>query len=73
MNIVLRGTAVEVKNTCNTDKIAQYSCDMNVKNCGLLLDCTPCSIILNVKDLYGAESCSQLALFYLETRQNCIG
>ena len=25
---------------CNTDKTAQYSCDMKVKTCGLLLACT---------------------------------
>ena len=58
---------------CNTDKTAQYSCDMKVKTCGLLLACTPCNIILNVKEFYGAESCSQVALFYLETRKNFIG
>ena len=56
---------------CNTDKTAQYSCDMKVKTSGLLLACTPCNIILNVKEFYGTESCS--ALFYLETRKNFIG
>ena len=41
--------------------------------CGLLLACTPCGIILNVKEFYGAESCPQVALFYLETRKNFEG
>jgi hypothetical protein len=59
--------------TCNTDKTAQYTCEMKVKTCGLLLACTPCNIILNVKEFYGAESCSQVALFYLETRKNFKG
>ena len=58
---------------CNTDKTAQYTCDVKVKTCGLLLACTPCGIILNVKEFYGAESCPQVALFYLETRKNFEG
>ncbi len=58
---------------CNTDKTAQYTCDVKVKTCGLLLACTPCGIILNVKEFYGAESCPQVALFYLETRKNIEG
>ena len=58
---------------CNTNKTAQYTCDVKVKTCGLLLACTPCGIILNVKEFYGAESCPQVALFYLETRKNFEG
>ena len=56
--------------TCNTDKTSVYSCIFKLKTCGVLLACSNCGIILNFKEFYGAESCSQVALFYLETTQN---
>jgi hypothetical protein len=60
-------------NKCKTDKTTQYTCDVKVKTCGLLLACTPCGFILNVKKFYGAESCPQIALFYPENRKNLEG
>jgi hypothetical protein len=37
------------------------------------LACTCCGIIVNYKEFYGAESCTQVALFYLETIDNYKG
>jgi len=58
---------------CNTDKTTVYTCDIKVKTCGVLLACTCCGIIVNYKEFYGAESCTQVALFYLETIDNYKG
>ena len=52
---------------CNTDKASQLSCPLKVKSRGIVLACDPCGIIAGYKEMYGAESCTQVALFYLET------
>lgn len=61
------------KNSCNVDKTTTFSCDFKVKTCGILLACSNCGIILNYKEFYGAESCKQVGLFYLETSNNFKG
>jgi len=64
---------VKSSSKCNTDKTSVFTCDVKVKTCGILLACSNCGIILNCKEFYFAESCSQVALFYLETVANYKG
>ena len=52
--------------TCNTDKSKIFACNMKCKTRGILLGCSPCGIILGFRELYGSESCSQVAQMYLD-------
>ena len=67
------GEQIRSTTVCNTDKTTVYTCDIKVKTCGVLLACTCCGIIVNYKEYYGAKSCTQVALFYLETIDNYKG
>ena len=55
---------------CNTDKSSQFACEMKCRTRGLALLCTNCGIIIAYKELFGSESCTQIALMYLEVRSH---
>ena len=58
---------------CNTDKASTTCCALKVKTRGLILACDPCGMIIGFKEMFGAESCTQVALFYLEIRNSYTG
>lgn len=55
-----------ISTTCNTDKSSIFSCEMKCKTRGIQLACGNCGIILGYRELFGAESCTQVAQMYLD-------
>ena len=55
---------------CNTDKTKVYTRELKTLTCGLNLICTNCGIIVGVKELLGAESCTQVATHLIEVKEN---
>lgn len=53
--------------TCNTEKSKLTSCDIKCKTRGILIMATNCGIVVSFREMYGAESLTQVALFYLDT------
>jgi len=53
--------------TCNTVKKFITSCDIKCKTRGILLCATNCGVVVSYRELYGAESHSQVAMLYLDT------
>ncbi len=52
--------------TCNTDKSKIFSCEMKCKTRGIQLACSDTGIIIGFRELYGAESCTQVAQMYFD-------
>ena len=52
--------------TCNTDKSKNFSWDMKCKTRGIQLACANCDIIYRFRELFGAESCTQVAQMYID-------
>ena len=53
-------------NFCQIDKTNMYSCLFKCKTRGLILAAYPCGILIGCRDMYGAESLSQIAHMYLD-------
>ena len=51
---------------CNTDKTNTFACDMKVKTRDIWLALTACGVIVGVRELFGSESVTQVANFYLD-------
>jgi hypothetical protein len=68
-----RNNSNEIKMSYNTDKSKFLSCDLKCRTRGLQLACMNCGIILVYKELYGSESCTQVALMYLQICANFSG
>ena len=51
--------------TCNTVKSQFYTCESKNKTRGVVIASSNCGIVLGWREIYGAESCTQVALFYL--------
>lgn len=52
--------------TCNTDKSKFFTCNMKCKTRGLQLACGNCGIVLAFRELFGSESCTQVAQMYID-------
>lgn len=52
--------------TCNTYKSRIFSCHMKCKTRGIQLACSDRGIVLGFRELYGSESCMQVAQMYLD-------
>ena len=66
----------EAIDDCNTEKINNFHCTIKVKTRGILLACTNCGIVIGAREIYGAESKTQVAMMYLDlvstiTKMNC--
>jgi hypothetical protein len=53
--------------SCNTLKLTVTSCDIKCKTRGILLSATNCGIAMSFRELYGSESCTQVALMFMDT------
>jgi hypothetical protein len=53
--------------SCNTLKLTVTSCDIKCKTRGILLSATNCGIVMSFRELYGSESCTQVALLFMDT------
>ena len=58
---------------CQIDKTEMYSCLFKCKTRGFILSAFDCGIILAYRDMYGAESLTQIAYMYLDIVQAYIG
>ena len=53
--------------SCNTDKDSKfYTCNFKVRTRGIVIAAFNCGIILGFREIFGAESLSQVAQFYLD-------
>ncbi len=59
--------------TCNTDKSKIFACEMKCKTRGVQLACSDSGIVLAFRELYGAESCTQVAQMYVDLCESFIG
>ena len=48
--------------TCNTDKTKVYNCESKTRACRIKIICTNCGIIVSYAELFGSESCTQVAV-----------
>ena len=51
---------------CNNDKTRFYTFFMKCKTIGVLIASTNCGIILGFRELFGSESPTQVANFYMD-------
>jgi hypothetical protein len=59
---------------CNKDKVTKFqSCNYKVKTRGLILAVNNCGIIAGAREMFGAESLSQMAQLYLDIVDNIEG
>ncbi len=58
---------------CNNDKTKVYTCLLKCKTIGILIAASPCGVILGLRELYGSESPTQTAYFYLDLVDNYEG
>ena len=63
----------ETDEYCNNDKTKVYSCLLRCKTIGILIMATNCGTILGMRELYGSESPTQAAEFYLDVCQHYQG
>ena len=57
---------------CNTEK-TQHSINNKCKTRGVVLAVHNCGIVLSFREIYGAESLTQVCFFYLDTLSNYKG
>jgi hypothetical protein len=55
--------------SCNTSKENVYSCQLKSRTVGIQISCCNCGIVHCWKELYGAESLSQVALLLVEIKE----
>jgi hypothetical protein len=53
---------------CNVDKTDSYTCDIKCRTRGIIIACTNCGVIIGSRELYGAESLSQVCQFFLDIK-----
>ena len=58
---------------CNNDKTKVYTCLVKCKTIGILILATTCGIVLGIRELYGGESPTQAANFYLDVCDHYVG
>lgn len=63
----------EISNTFNTDKSKVYTCESKTSTCGLQIFCSNCGLILGFKEMFGSESCTQVAVQLTEFRKHFKG
>ena len=56
--------------SCNTDKTKDYSCQLKCRTRGLELAATNCGIVVGYREIFLAESKTQVALMYLDICDN---
>ncbi len=66
-------TEIYTIKTCNTDKSKIFACEMKCKTRGVQLACSDSGIVLAFRELYGAESCTQVAQMYIDLCKSFIG
>ena len=59
--------------SCNTEKSQYYSCEVKCKTRGVIIAASNCGLVLGWREIYGAESCTQVALFYLNLANLYVG
>jgi hypothetical protein len=62
-----------MRETCNTDKSKDYSCDLKCRTRGIQLAASNCGIVLAFREIYLAETKAQVALMYLDICDNFVG
>lgn len=58
---------------CNVDKTDAFTCELKCRTRGLIIACNCCGIISGFKELFGAESLTQVALMLLEMKSYAAG
>ena len=61
------------ENACNVDKTDSYTCDIKCRTRGLLLACSNCGVIIAYRELFGAESLTQVAILFVDIFDNYKG
>ena len=56
----------QIRTGCNTDKTISFSCLLKCKTRGVELACTPCGLIIGIRELFGSESLTQVAQVYMD-------
>ena len=62
-----------IKPPCNNDKTRVFSCLLKCKTIGILIAATNCGMIIGSRELYGSESPTQAAAFYLDLCDYYVG
>jgi hypothetical protein len=57
----------------NVDKTDAFTCELKCRTRGLIIACNCCGIISGFKELFGAESLTQVALMLLEMKSYAAG